>query len=329
MAAGGVPIIENPVSTLLFAHPRFLYLVALLKDRGISQLATVGDAACFFKQWNAAALVVPIPWPVDLVLWISNSGVCRMKQSKNWCFSQLWLWIPSVLTLAPSVPECILASGMFRQALWMKHFGHTYLKLTLLWSTSKAISLLDLGKIQKGVRKSEVKTAEKYQDKSGKWRYKGTGKVLKNTQLLVRSHKSNFWCLCLTTETPSTESLPATWCFMFAWLRFYPPRFIGNILGKRRVFLAEAPTLPEVPVLLHSVVGCAAITIPRVQLNGTRQSITHHHTKAPTGGPRIFEIVRDMPPGDLWDDAELWAVYEYLRGSKHLQIPMAYRTVLL
>ena len=49
MAAGGVPIIENPVSTLLFAHPRFLYLVALLKDRGISQLATVIYVAFFLN----------------------------------------------------------------------------------------------------------------------------------------------------------------------------------------------------------------------------------------------------------------------------------------
>lgn len=41
IAAGGVPIIENPGSTLLNAHQRFRYLVALLKSRGIGALAKI------------------------------------------------------------------------------------------------------------------------------------------------------------------------------------------------------------------------------------------------------------------------------------------------
>lgn len=45
------------------------------------------------------------------------------------------------------------------------------------------ISTLDLGPIQKSKHKSLVKTAEKYLDSSGRRRYKGNGKVLKNTQL--------------------------------------------------------------------------------------------------------------------------------------------------
>lgn len=39
IAAGGVPIIENPNSTLLNAHPRFQHLVQLLRKKGISTLA--------------------------------------------------------------------------------------------------------------------------------------------------------------------------------------------------------------------------------------------------------------------------------------------------
>ncbi len=38
IAAGGIPIIENPNSTLLNAHPRFQYVVALLKEKGMSPL---------------------------------------------------------------------------------------------------------------------------------------------------------------------------------------------------------------------------------------------------------------------------------------------------
>lgn len=53
-----------------------------------------------------------------------------------------------------------------------------------MWSTASAISLLDLGPIKKGVHKSLVRTAQKYIDSKGKVRYKGAGKVLKNTQPL-------------------------------------------------------------------------------------------------------------------------------------------------
>lgn len=66
----------------------------------------------------------------------------------------------------------------------MKHFGHMCLKRTLLWSTAWAIGKFDMGPIKKGTHKSLVKTAAKYVDKMGKTRYKGTGKDLKNTQLL-------------------------------------------------------------------------------------------------------------------------------------------------
>ena len=76
---------------------------------------------------------------------------------------------------------------MYKQALWMKHYGHMCLKRTLLWSTSPVIGRLDLGPIQKSKHKSLVKTAEKYKDKSGKTRYKGTGAVLKGTQFLACS----------------------------------------------------------------------------------------------------------------------------------------------
>lgn len=73
---------------------------------------------------------------------------------------------------------------MYRQALWMKHYGHMCLKRTLLWSTSAAIACMDLGPVVKGQHKSLVKTAQKYQDKSGRTRYKGTGSALKGTQFL-------------------------------------------------------------------------------------------------------------------------------------------------
>lgn len=41
VAVGGVPIIENPLSTVLQYHPRFRVFVELLKARGISPSAEI------------------------------------------------------------------------------------------------------------------------------------------------------------------------------------------------------------------------------------------------------------------------------------------------
>ncbi len=50
IAAGGVPLVENPNSTLLNAHPRFRHIVELLRKQGISPLVyfEVGGMFCIF-----------------------------------------------------------------------------------------------------------------------------------------------------------------------------------------------------------------------------------------------------------------------------------------
>ena len=72
---------------------------------------------------------------------------------------------------------------IYRQALWMKLYGHECLKRTLLWSTSRAVALLNLGAISKLKHKSNVRTARKYRDKKGVARYHGLP-TLKGTQFL-------------------------------------------------------------------------------------------------------------------------------------------------
>ena len=47
-----------------------------------------------------------------------------------------------------------------------------------------------------------------------------------------------------------------------------------------------------------------------------------------TDGPSVIDLLVEMPTGDPWDDAELWTIYEYARGSKRLKLPEAYRAVL-
>lgn len=129
----GVPILENPGSTLLNMHDRFRYLVQLLRSKGI---------------------------------------------------------------------------GLFRQALWMKLWGHPCLKRTFLWSTSRVISVLDLGKIVKTRHQSLIKTTRKYIGKDGKTKYHGT-KALKSTEL-------------------------------------YPVKFVGKIFENFDEMLESTPKLPKV-----------------------------------------------------------------------------------
>ena len=90
--------------------------------------------------------------------------------------------------VSPGLQIChgLAMQGFYRQGLWMKLYGHLCLKRTLLWSTSRAVGLMDLGPINKKDHKSLVKTAEKYTDSEGKSRYKGTGSTLRKTQFPSR-----------------------------------------------------------------------------------------------------------------------------------------------
>ena len=113
---------------------------------------------------------------------------------KKFCWGIIdftWFWLQGV---SPKMKSGLYSSswfgpGFYRQAMWMKLWGHWCLKRTLLWSTSPLIRSLDLGKIEKGKHKSLVKTAIQYVDGSGKRRYKGS-RALKGSQLLGQNKSS-------------------------------------------------------------------------------------------------------------------------------------------
>ena len=42
----------------------------------------------------------------------------------------------------------------------------------------------------------------------------------------------------------------------------------------------------------------------------------------------ILDSILSMETGDPWDDAELYSVYRYIRGSKNLALPQSYRPLL-
>ena len=69
---------------------------------------------------------------------------------------------------------------VYKQAFWMKKYGHKTLKRTWLWSTSEAVKLFDLGKCGPG-EVCEFKTTQQWTDATGKNRFSGNGN-LKKTQ---------------------------------------------------------------------------------------------------------------------------------------------------
>lgn len=157
--------------------------------------------------------------------------------------------------------------GLYRQAMWMKHFGHACLKRTLLWSTSEAVKYLDLGPIKKNQHKSEVKTAHKYQDRSGKTRYKGAGKDLKGTQFPGWEFKHFNYPFFLLLLECWPKSIYPWWTD--PGLRLYPPRFVGKILENQKEFLATKPALPPLEVQ-HS--GNLGMLVDNVGVPSTRLS---------------------------------------------------------
>jgi hypothetical protein len=68
--------------------------------------------------------------------------------------------------------------------MWMRLWGGSSPKRTLLVSNGKAVKLLCTGKLDHKLNPTEVQTTTKYRDGKGKLRYHGT-KALKSTQPLA------------------------------------------------------------------------------------------------------------------------------------------------
>lgn len=74
---------------------------------------------------------------------------------------------------------------VFRQKIWMKHYGVQSCKRTCLWSNSGLIQELDLGPLTKEQRTNAVPLAVTYKDPTtGKTKCHGKKKALKESQNL-------------------------------------------------------------------------------------------------------------------------------------------------
>lgn len=155
--------------------------------------------------------------------------------------------------------------GLYRQSLWMKLYGHMCLKRTLLWSTSPWIRTFDLGKIQKSKHRSLLKTAEKYRDRNGVLRYKGS-RNLKGTEfpgwIKLRSLPFNLWNSHLWSPWGFIRqpSLPRSWRTRTAsWKHGQKSlRWVKKIRGYERLFFCLIKTISYTP----SGLGVCLTSVP-------------------------------------------------------------------
>lgn len=77
---------------------------------------------------------------------------------------------------------CKYICVVFRQRVWMRHWGAGSLKPTFLWSNSELVKHFCLGKLTQAQRSGAVRLAEPYVDRFGKARATGNRKRLKKSQ---------------------------------------------------------------------------------------------------------------------------------------------------
>ena len=112
----------------------------------------------------------------------------------------------------------------------MKHHGHLCLKRTLLWSTSPAIRLLDLGPIVKSKHKSLLATTVQYRDSKGAKRFKGS-KALKSTQCLNWNLKWQTQMLSIMNDDPQiVKQTFRTWPKDVIYHSLGLPQLFWNVL---------------------------------------------------------------------------------------------------
>ena len=142
------------------------------------------------------------------------------------------------------------------------------------------------------------------------------------------------------------------------WPRLYPTKFVGKIYEERREFFKTRPMIPEAwhpifmnswsngvkiraiesncadPIItfdLHQFIWCELLflvvsrspTLPQEKDNSARLACQESLSTA-----TVLEQLLDLPMGDVWNDAEILSVYRYVRGSKHLRLPPAFKPLL-
>ena len=191
---------ENPISTLLNAQKRFQEFVAKLQARGICTLAKI-EHVCFLEGGSNYEELWESSLPPRRCHWSPSTFKVRGKHS---FFMELTLFVINnlfhrfphdFLRIAHCPCSHILICIVDRnlRSLQASSMAQTFWASLLEEGRCFGVHPLSfhiwtLAPFRKKKHKSLVKTAVRYQDGSGKNRYKGAGAALKGTQFLVHTH---------------------------------------------------------------------------------------------------------------------------------------------
>ena len=117
-------------------------------------------------------------------------------------------------------------------------------------------------------------------------------------------------------------------------LRIYPVKFAGKIIRVRKQLLEEKDPLPEASYLKALPQPCVNPAVNLCNLTKGPLHMKAHVSflcwQAPFWTPDIINFIQQLNEEEGEDagrkvlpfkEAELWAPYEYLRASKHLELP--------
>ena len=150
------------------------------------------DGKCDVCSGHTAVLVSRCPWAClpDRTTWLSQirghapmegllfSNLCCAFGCIGCFCSSLYCSLSSHFAISAAQTQ------VFRQKLWMRHYGVRSWKSTCVWSNSSHIHKLNMGKLTKEMKAGAMSLAKTYRDKHGKKRCTGKKRELKESQML-------------------------------------------------------------------------------------------------------------------------------------------------
>ena len=176
---GNCWMIEQPSSSLFFLNCRFQWLLRR------------------YLLWQ-------IPESkLNSVAWGSDFKFCVLSFSLSLSLSPYWLCFR------------VSSSKTYKQALWLRKFGHKIPKRTLLYANSPIIRRFETGKLAKRQRGNSRKHSgvRSYVDRKGRKRCVGSAK-LKATQCLGRARMPLVTCLnwMFVNTNHAAQAIPREVC---------------------------------------------------------------------------------------------------------------------
>lgn len=165
VARGGVWVIEQPSSSLVYRHPRFQQMLQLTT-------VTLRHPICWFLLYFRAEGLKKCS------MLASNTN--RYKYAIYTYISPVYMNSYRSCLFHPSSSQ---PAQVFKQAFWMRGWGSRTPKRSILWSNSSAVRMFRTDKKHARSTNKNHKLATTYHDRAGNKRYKGN-RNMKRSQIL-------------------------------------------------------------------------------------------------------------------------------------------------